>query len=86
MHYLVATAICMLPPPCIAFIVFSSSLLDLFNGKISHEFFIGLILIILVSLTPVFYRKYQRISRPGTLRSLPMATTGIRLCCADLSR
>jgi len=59
LHYAVATALCMLPA-CIAFIVFSSSLLDLFKGRISRDFFIGLSLIILVSLAPFFYRKYQR--------------------------
>ncbi len=59
LHYAVTTALCMLPA-CIAFIVFSSSLLDLFKGRISREFTIGLMLILLVSLAPLFYRKYQQ--------------------------
>ena len=59
MPYALATALCMLPA-CIAFIVFSSSLLDLVKGKITSEFIIGLTLILLVSLTPLFYRRYQQ--------------------------
>lgn len=58
MPYALATALCMLPA-CIAFIVFSSSLLDLFKGKITYEFAIGLTLILLVSLAPLYYRKFQ---------------------------
>ena len=58
LHYTVATFICMLPA-CIAFIVFSSSLLDFLKGKVSPEFLIGLGLIIVVSLIPMFYRRYK---------------------------
>ncbi len=57
-HYAVTTFICMLPA-CIAFIVFSSSLLDLLKGKISPAFVIGLGLVILVSLIPLFYNRYK---------------------------
>jgi uncharacterized membrane protein YdjX (TVP38/TMEM64 family)/Fe-S oxidoreductase len=57
--YAVATFICMLPA-CIAFIVFSSSLLDLVRGKISATLIIGIALIVLVSLIPLFYRRYQK--------------------------
>jgi uncharacterized membrane protein YdjX (TVP38/TMEM64 family)/Fe-S oxidoreductase len=57
--YAVTTFICMLPA-CIAFIVFSSSLLDLVRGKISPSLIIGIVLIALVSLIPFFYRRYQK--------------------------
>lgn len=57
-HYAITTFICMLPA-CIAYIVFSSSLLDIIKGKISYTFIIGLILIISVSLIPLFYKKYK---------------------------
>ena len=57
-HYALATFICMLPA-CIAFIVFSSSLLNVLRGKITPEFLIGLVLIIGVSLIPVVYRKMK---------------------------
>jgi uncharacterized membrane protein YdjX (TVP38/TMEM64 family)/Fe-S oxidoreductase len=57
--YAAVTFICMLPA-CIAYIVFSSSLLDLIRGKISATFVIGIALIILVSLIPLFYRRYQK--------------------------
>jgi uncharacterized membrane protein YdjX (TVP38/TMEM64 family)/Fe-S oxidoreductase len=56
--YAATTFICMLPA-CIAFIVFSSSLLDLVKGKISPAFLVGLGLIILVSLIPLFYQRYK---------------------------
>ena len=56
LHYAVTTFVCMLPA-CIAFIVFSSSLLDILKGKVSPTFFIGLCLIIVVSLIPMFYRR-----------------------------
>jgi uncharacterized membrane protein YdjX (TVP38/TMEM64 family) len=57
--YTLATFICMLPA-CIAFIVFSSSLLDLLKGKISATFVLGIALVVLVSLIPLFYRYYQK--------------------------
>ncbi len=59
MPYALATALCMLPA-CIAYIVFSSSLLDLFKGKITYEFTIGLMLILFVSLAPLGYRKLRQ--------------------------
>jgi uncharacterized membrane protein YdjX (TVP38/TMEM64 family) len=57
--YALATALCMLPA-CIAYIVFSSSLLELFKGKITYQFTIGLTLILLVSLAPLCCRKFQQ--------------------------
>lgn len=67
LHYAVTTFICMLPA-CIAFIVFSSSLLDLLRGKISITFIIGLVLVILVSLIPLFYNRYK--SKKGSMDPL----------------
>ena len=58
LHYAITTFLCMLPA-CIAFIVFSSSLLDVIRGRISPTFIAGLGLIILVSLIPLFYRRYK---------------------------
>ena len=58
LHYALATFIFMLPA-CIAFIVFSSSLLDLLKGRISPAFLIGLGLVILVSLIPLVYNRYK---------------------------
>ncbi len=57
-HYAITTFICMLPA-CIAFIVFSSSLLDLVKGKVSRNFMLGLVLIVLVSMIPVLYNRYK---------------------------
>ena len=58
LSYTVTSFICMLPT-CIAFIVFSSSLLDLLKGNISPAFVIGLLLIILVSLIPIALQKLK---------------------------
>jgi uncharacterized membrane protein YdjX (TVP38/TMEM64 family) len=57
-HYLLATFFCMLPA-CIAFIVFSSSLLGLIRGNLSPTALLGIALIVVVSLIPVFYRKFK---------------------------
>jgi len=53
--YLGATFVCMLPS-IIAFVYFSSNLLDLVHGKISSGLIIGAVLVILVSLIPVVYK------------------------------
>jgi uncharacterized membrane protein YdjX (TVP38/TMEM64 family) len=57
-HYMVASFIFMLPA-CIAFIVFSSSLLGLIKGKVSPTALLGIGLIVLVSLIPVGYRRLK---------------------------
>ena len=56
LHYVVASFICMLPA-CIAFIVFSSSLLGLIKGTFSLTALLGIGLIVLVSLIPVVYKR-----------------------------
>jgi len=53
--YLAATFVCMLPST-IAFVYFSSNIVDLLQGNISSGLIIGVILVVLVSLIPVFYR------------------------------
>jgi uncharacterized membrane protein YdjX (TVP38/TMEM64 family)/Fe-S oxidoreductase len=58
-HYALATFFFMLPAT-IAFITFSSSLLDLVRGKVSPTFLVGLVLMVLVSLLPMFYRRWSR--------------------------
>jgi uncharacterized membrane protein YdjX (TVP38/TMEM64 family)/Fe-S oxidoreductase len=67
LHYAITTFICMLPA-CIAFIVFSSSLLDVIRGRVSPAFIIGAGLIILVSLVPLFYNHYK--AKKGTESTL----------------
>jgi uncharacterized membrane protein YdjX (TVP38/TMEM64 family)/Fe-S oxidoreductase len=57
-HYAITTFFCMLPA-CIAFIVFSSSLLDMIKGKISLEFAVGAVLIVMVSAIPFLYRRLK---------------------------
>jgi uncharacterized membrane protein YdjX (TVP38/TMEM64 family)/Fe-S oxidoreductase len=57
-QYAVTTFFCMLPA-CIAYVVFSSSLLDLIRGKVSMTFIAGVILVILVSMFPLLYRRYK---------------------------
>ena len=53
--YLAATFVCMLPYT-IAFVYFSSNILDLVHGRISSGLIIGVILVILVSLIPILYK------------------------------
>jgi uncharacterized membrane protein YdjX (TVP38/TMEM64 family) len=57
-QYAVTSFFCMLPA-CIAFIVFSSSLLGLIKGNVSPTALLGIGLIVLVSLLPVAYRKFK---------------------------
>ena len=53
--YLAATFVCMLPST-IAYVYFSSNILDLVHGRISRGLIIGAVLVILVSLIPLVYR------------------------------
>ena len=73
LQYAAATFIFMLPGT-IAFITFSSSLLGLLKGKVSREFFIGIALIVAVSMIPKLARWYQdrekRAPRPDVPWSL----------------
>ncbi|RQW89209.1 MAG: (Fe-S)-binding protein [Geobacter sp.] len=46
-------------PACVAFIVFSSSLLGLLRGKLSPTALLGIALMVAVTLLPVFYRRYK---------------------------
>ncbi len=57
-QYAVTSFVCMLPA-CIAFIVFSSSLIGLIKGNVSPTALLGIGLIVLVSLIPVAYRKLK---------------------------
>ncbi|MDD2736553.1 MAG: VTT domain-containing protein [Desulfuromonadaceae bacterium] len=86
LHYTAATFVFMLPGT-IAFITFSSSLLGLLKGKVSREFFIGIILIVAVSSVPKLNRWYKsrekRIPQPtvpwSLRRSLQQKAIGIGL-------
>lgn len=55
-HYIITSFFCMLPA-CIAYVVFSSSLLDVLSGRFSWEFVLGILLIILVSLIPIWLKR-----------------------------
>jgi uncharacterized membrane protein YdjX (TVP38/TMEM64 family) len=57
--YVLTSFVCMLPA-CIAFIVFSSSLLDLVKGRVSKELIIGVLLIAVVSMIPMMVRKIRK--------------------------
>lgn len=58
-HYALTTFICMLPA-CIAFIVFSSSLLGVIRGRISLTFVVGLALVIIILLVPIVYQRRRK--------------------------
>lgn len=68
LHYALTTFFTMLPA-CIAFIVFSSSLLDIIKGKLSSTFVLGIALIILVSMIPSFYRRYKAKRESGAKKA-----------------
>ncbi|QEM70137.1 TVP38/TMEM64 family protein [Geobacter sp. FeAm09] len=57
-HYVAASFVCMLPA-CIAFIVFSSSLVGLIKGTVSPTALLGIGLVVLVSLIPAAYRRFK---------------------------
>jgi len=57
-HYVIATFIFMAPGAA-AYVIFSSSILDIFKGRVSKEFLIGVILVILVSILPVLYKRFK---------------------------
>lgn len=69
LQYAVATFVFMLPGT-IAFVTFSSSLLGLLKGKVSREFFIGILLIVAVSLLPKLAVRYKNRS-PSAPRPRP---------------
>lgn len=56
--FLAATFVCMLPVT-IAFVYFSSNILDVLHGRISQELIIGVVLVIVVSLVPLIYKKLK---------------------------
>lgn len=55
-HYSLASFVFMLPG-IVAYVVFSSSLLGLLKGNISKEFLIGFILVIVISVIPIAYKR-----------------------------
>nr|MBI5492504.1 TVP38/TMEM64 family protein [Deltaproteobacteria bacterium] len=57
-HYLLATAVFMIPG-VVAYVVFSSSIIDLLKGRASREFVIGVILVIIVSVLPLIYKRFR---------------------------
>ncbi|MEZ0329102.1 MAG: VTT domain-containing protein [Dissulfuribacterales bacterium] len=59
-HYVITSFFCMLPA-CIAYVVFSSSLLNVLSGRFSWAFVIGILLIVAVSSIPIWLKR--RMSR-----------------------
>jgi uncharacterized membrane protein YdjX (TVP38/TMEM64 family) len=58
-HYVIATFFFMIPG-IVAYVVFSSSILDLFKGRVSREFIIGVVLVAIVSAIPIIYKRYKK--------------------------
>jgi len=56
--YFITSFICMLPG-CIGYILLSSSLLDLLQGKLSMELFAGMGLVFLLAMLPVLLKKIK---------------------------
>lgn len=59
LEYLLTSWICMLPATA-AYVIFSSSLLGLLQGRVSGEMVIGFLLILLVSALPFVIKKVQK--------------------------
>lgn len=57
-HYVITSFICMLPAT-VAYVVFSSSILDLLKGQVSPELLIGAALIVGISLIPLVYKRFK---------------------------
>ncbi len=53
-------------PAITAYVVFSSSILDLFRGKVSRGLLTGIILIAVVSIIPVLYMRRKHKASHGT--------------------
>jgi uncharacterized membrane protein YdjX (TVP38/TMEM64 family) len=53
--YLAATFVCMLPST-IAYVYFSSNILELLHGQISSGLIVGVVLVVTVSLIPLLYK------------------------------
>lgn len=64
-HYVLTSAICM-APATVAYIALSSSLTDLLRGTLTTELLVGLVLLVLLALLPLGWKKWQarRQSRP----------------------
>jgi uncharacterized membrane protein YdjX (TVP38/TMEM64 family) len=58
-HYAITSFICMLPATA-AYVVLSSSLLDLLKGRVSPELIIGVVLLAAVSSVPFIYNKLKK--------------------------
>ncbi len=65
LHYAIATFIFMIPG-VVAYVVFSSSLLGVFRGRVSKEFVIGVVLVVIVSLLPFVYKKFKKRGMPAS--------------------
>jgi uncharacterized membrane protein YdjX (TVP38/TMEM64 family) len=53
--YLAATFVCMVPAT-VAFVYFSSNILDLLHGQVTWQLALGVILVVVVSLIPMLYK------------------------------
>ncbi|MFQ5736569.1 MAG: TVP38/TMEM64 family protein [Thermodesulfobacteriota bacterium] len=57
-HYVIASFIFMAPGAA-AYVIFSSSILDIFKGRVSKEFVIGVVLVAGVSMLPFLYKRLK---------------------------
>jgi uncharacterized membrane protein YdjX (TVP38/TMEM64 family) len=53
--YAITSWICMLPGTA-AYVIFSSSLFDIMQGRVSKELIIGVVLMVIISSIPVIYK------------------------------
>jgi len=65
-HYVIASFFFMLPATA-AYVILSSSILDILKGKVSTELIIGVILITVIFIIPVLYKKFYGEDRHGKI-------------------
>ena len=57
-HYILASFVFSIPG-CLTYVIFGDSIMDIANGKFSFKFFIGILLFILMSISPFIYKKIK---------------------------
>lgn len=58
LHYLLASFFFMMPG-VVAYVVFSSSLLGVFQGRVSKEFIVGVVLVLVISALPLLFKWFK---------------------------
>ncbi len=58
-HYIIASFIFSIPS-CAVYVIFGNSIIDVMNGRFSLKFFVAVFLFVLMSISPIIYKKIRR--------------------------